>query len=338
MSFLKKLLGIKDKDVPSTHNNYYNDYDEVSAIDGMEGHNFEYFCADILKKNGFYDVKVTKGSGDQGVDILAEKDGIKYAIQCKNYSTYLGNTPIQEVNAGKTFYNCHVGVVMTNSYFTQGAKDLAKATGVLTWDRTYLQRMMDYANVMPAPQQQFVYQPNNEQLVDENEILNDIQKQIDNYADIVDRTGDAMEIFIDAIEKSSYEKVQIDREMIRLGGSVKKLGIEINNSVKQIETDFLKLFESLKKQGFTGWTDDRETMDDIRSFYNTQKNLLPGLFSLKNSIANMKNCFNINNSVYKTVQQQTIQDILYGISLFKQADISFETVFREYEKLKKGKK
>ena len=109
----------------------------------MSGHNFEFFCADVLKKNGFTDVKVTKGSGDQGVDILAKKDGIRYAIQCKNYSSHLGNTPVQEVAAGKVFYNCHVGVVMTNSTFTQGAKALAQATGVLLWDKSVLASMLE---------------------------------------------------------------------------------------------------------------------------------------------------------------------------------------------------
>jgi len=67
----------------------------VSAVDGMEGHQFEFFCADLLRKVGFLDVSVTPGSGDQGVDILAVKDGIKYAIQCKNYANTLGNTPVQ---------------------------------------------------------------------------------------------------------------------------------------------------------------------------------------------------------------------------------------------------
>lgn len=120
-----------------------NDEQYISSdnIDEMDGHEFEYFCADILRKNGFNDVIVTKGSGDQGVDILATKDCIKYAVQCKNYSSPLGNTPVQEVNAGKTFYGCHVGVVMTNSSFTSGAKDLAQATGVLLWDRSVLQEM-----------------------------------------------------------------------------------------------------------------------------------------------------------------------------------------------------
>lgn len=115
---------------------------DVSLIDGMDGHEFEYFCADILEKNGFTNVSVTRGSGDQGVDVLATKDGIKYAIQCKNYESALGNTPIQEVNAGKILYKCYVGVVMTNSRFTPGARELAEATGTLLWDRTDLQNMM----------------------------------------------------------------------------------------------------------------------------------------------------------------------------------------------------
>lgn len=123
-----------------------DDFDAVSEVDGMDGHEFEYFCADLLRKDGFSEVSVTKGSGDQGVDILATKGGIRYAIQCKNYASALGNTPVQEVNAGKTFYNCHVGVVMTNSTFTAGAKTLAQATGVLLWDRAVLQKLMGTTN------------------------------------------------------------------------------------------------------------------------------------------------------------------------------------------------
>lgn len=53
----------------------YSDYDI------MEGHQFEYFCADILRKNGFSNVTVTQGSGDHGIDILADKYGVSYAIR-----------------------------------------------------------------------------------------------------------------------------------------------------------------------------------------------------------------------------------------------------------------
>lgn len=114
----------------------------MSYIDSMEGHEFERFIAALLCRLGYQKVEVTRGSGDQGVDILAEKDDIRYAIQCKCYSTDLGNSPIQEVNTGKAIYHCHVGVVVTNRYFTKGAKDAAIATGVILWDRTKLQAMI----------------------------------------------------------------------------------------------------------------------------------------------------------------------------------------------------
>ena len=119
----------------------------IDDIDGMDGPQFENWCADLMKMNGFVKVKVTPGSGDQGVDIIAEKDRVKYAIQCKNYAELLGNTPVQEIHAGKTFYNCHVGVVMTNNYFTQDAKDLAEKTGILLWDRDTIEEMMRQASL-----------------------------------------------------------------------------------------------------------------------------------------------------------------------------------------------
>lgn len=115
---------------------------DLNLVDSMAGLEFEHWCADLLCKNSFTNVTVTQASGDQGVDILAEKDGIRYAIQCKCYSSDLGNTPVQEVNAGKEFYHCHVGAVMTNQHFTTGAKALAAATGVLLWDRDWIQERL----------------------------------------------------------------------------------------------------------------------------------------------------------------------------------------------------
>lgn len=120
--------------------------DALVSVDLMDGHDFEYWCANLLRKNGYSQVKVTPGSGDQGVDILAVKDGVKFAIQCKRYSSDLGNTPIQEVSAGKQYYHCQVGVVMTNSHFTKGAKDLARATDVRLWDREKLKEFIRSAS------------------------------------------------------------------------------------------------------------------------------------------------------------------------------------------------
>lgn len=113
------------------------------GVDLMEGHDFEYWCADLLQKLGFCDVEVTPGSGDHGVDILAKKECIKYAIQCKRYTADLGNTPVQEVHAGKAMYGCQVGAVITNQHFTPGGRQLAEATGVLLWDRDWIIKALE---------------------------------------------------------------------------------------------------------------------------------------------------------------------------------------------------
>ena len=61
-----------------------------TPLDEMEGVEFEQYCAELLRNRGFIDVKLTKASGDFGVDILAEKDGVTYAIQCKRYADPVG--------------------------------------------------------------------------------------------------------------------------------------------------------------------------------------------------------------------------------------------------------
>lgn len=114
-----------------------------SEMDEMEGHDFEYFCADLLEKAGFLDVEVTKGSGDYGADILAEKDGITYAIQCKCYHSPIGVKAVQEAYAGRDYYDRMVGAVLTNQYFTSPAVEAAKKLKILLWDRGYLERMME---------------------------------------------------------------------------------------------------------------------------------------------------------------------------------------------------
>ena len=107
-------------------------------MDEMEGHDFEYYCAELLEGMGFVEVEVTKGSGDFGADILAEKDGISYAIQCKCYDKPIGVRAVEEIYAGRDYYDRMVGVVMTNQYFTQPAVDMAKKLNILLWDRDYI--------------------------------------------------------------------------------------------------------------------------------------------------------------------------------------------------------
>lgn len=115
-------------------------------IDLMKGQDFEKFCANLLIAYGFKNTSVTRGSGDQGVDIIGYYDDVKFAVQCKRCSKKVGNTPIQEVVAGKNFYKCQVAMVITNNYFTDGATQLAEANDVVLWDRNNLMQVIYYTD------------------------------------------------------------------------------------------------------------------------------------------------------------------------------------------------
>ena len=122
---------------------FFRNRSRGSEMDDMEGHEFEYFCADLLKDNGFAEVEVTRGSGDYGVDILAQKDGITYAVQCKCHTDPIGIRAVQEVYAGRDYYDRMVGAVMTNQYFTSAAVQAADKLKILLWDRGYVEEMME---------------------------------------------------------------------------------------------------------------------------------------------------------------------------------------------------
>lgn len=122
-------------------------YDILRCIDTMtvDGVRFENFCCSLLKDNGFSDIRTTRTSGDYGVDILAKKEDVTYAIQCKCYSDKVGNKAVQEAFSGKSYYNCMVAAVLTNNYFTKAAEETAKANNVLLWDRN---KLADFLKVL----------------------------------------------------------------------------------------------------------------------------------------------------------------------------------------------
>lgn len=111
-------------------------------IDKMKGLEFEHYVAEILRKQGFKRVSVTKATGDFGVDIVctAKKGKEKIAIQVKRYNSPLSGKAIQEVVAGARHYNATRAMVITNSTFTPKAKVLAKSNDCELIDRYLLKR------------------------------------------------------------------------------------------------------------------------------------------------------------------------------------------------------
>ncbi|WP_088268540.1 restriction endonuclease [Enterococcus wangshanyuanii] len=76
------------------------------------------------------------------MDVLARSDHRKLDYQCKRYKKKVGNKAVQEAHAGKSYYGLDDVYVVTNSYFTKPAKELAIKTGVHLIDRDGLYNML----------------------------------------------------------------------------------------------------------------------------------------------------------------------------------------------------
>ena len=97
------------------------------------GREFELFLEKLFKFLGYTTIHNGK-SGDQGADLILRKNNYVYTVQAKYYTGKLSNKPIQEVVGSLKYYNANQGVVVTNSEFTKGAQELAKANQVILID------------------------------------------------------------------------------------------------------------------------------------------------------------------------------------------------------------
>jgi restriction system protein len=98
--------------------------------ENMDGIEYESFCSQILEGQG-WQVEQTVASGDQGVDLIAIKPGVRVCIQCKRYSSPVGNSAVQQVAAGRLHWQGTHSAVVTNAGYTPSAEELARSTSVL---------------------------------------------------------------------------------------------------------------------------------------------------------------------------------------------------------------
>jgi restriction system protein len=109
----------------------------INDVDEMTGIEFEYFLYYKFKRMR-YRVKTTPISGDYGADLVLKKRREKIVVQAKRYQSVVGIAAVQEVIGSIAYYNADRGMVITNSYFTPNAINLARANDITLWDRKAL--------------------------------------------------------------------------------------------------------------------------------------------------------------------------------------------------------
>jgi restriction system protein len=136
------MLELKYQDKYGNIENVYNAIVDNHEFQ-MDGRIFEFFCADILLIEGYTNIKVTKASADNGVDIMAEKDGQDYIVQCKCLSHTCSNKAVQEIVSAKTIYKSKKMIVMCNRTFSMSATILANTNKVELYNIGRIRHVLD---------------------------------------------------------------------------------------------------------------------------------------------------------------------------------------------------
>lgn len=109
-------------------------------VDIMTGLEFEHYIAGLLKQSGFRKVKLTERY-DFGVDIIAEKDGVRWGVQVKRHTGLVKANAVRQVVTALRIYGCDRAMVITNSTFSKVAQRLARANNCVLVDRKGLQKL-----------------------------------------------------------------------------------------------------------------------------------------------------------------------------------------------------
>lgn len=115
---------------------YDKHIEDLTKLDPRE---FEFFCADYLKANGYWNVNVTQASNDGGKDIIAYKHFKKYVVECKRYKGSVGRPIVQKLHSAAITSGA-TGIIMTTGNYTKQAKDYAYRTNIKLIDKKDLVR------------------------------------------------------------------------------------------------------------------------------------------------------------------------------------------------------
>lgn len=140
MDMLKGRMEEKEKekedfcsleDEPLYLNTNNSDVFNQPALPVMSGHDYEHYLALRVNNETNFHAEVTRGSGDQGADLIVRGIGLSAVIQAKLYNGKVGNKAIQEAFSARQFYGTGLAIVVANSGFTKSASSLSERTGVL---------------------------------------------------------------------------------------------------------------------------------------------------------------------------------------------------------------
>ena len=134
-----------------------SEFSRVKDMSSLSGKDFERLIADLLRSRGFQ-IEYSSAGADGGIDILAKlPSGLAsglFVIQCKKYSSKVGVQPVRDLLGVVSSKKANKGILITNSQFTQEAKNFASGNPLQLIDGTELSALLDTEALAAEPKEE----------------------------------------------------------------------------------------------------------------------------------------------------------------------------------------
>lgn len=113
--------------------------DLALRLSDMSGVEFEEYVGELFEGMG-YNVEHTKATGDRGIDLVMRKGNEHIAVQCKRWSSPVGEPVVRDFFGALVHSGAKLGLIVTTTVFTPQAKSFAEGKPIHLID---LDRLME---------------------------------------------------------------------------------------------------------------------------------------------------------------------------------------------------
>lgn len=118
---------------------------KVEQLYHLTPREFEEWTESLFKSLGFQNVVLTPQSGDKGLDLIAEKDGNKIAVQCKKFKGVVGSPVIQAFAGALQTAEIDKGYFITTGSYSVDAERMAQDLPIELYDKNTLGDLIELA-------------------------------------------------------------------------------------------------------------------------------------------------------------------------------------------------
>jgi restriction system protein len=122
---------------------------DMNAVDHMTGRQFELYLEVLFQALG-YGTEQLPTTNDFGADLILTTGETRIAVQAKRYKGNVGNRAVQMILGAKKYYQCDDAWIVTNSFYTKAAIQMASKTDVVLVDRNGLLDLMTKRKTLPS--------------------------------------------------------------------------------------------------------------------------------------------------------------------------------------------